>query len=115
MLEVHDLYVGYYKDLSDPSREYSRKVRTVLRGISGIVRHAEVFSISRYGIFSWQVLSHKVMRWLVPGFLVGLFIASAALAEERWIYLLAFINPPPTITNPGSIRVITLAIAIPIE
>jgi hypothetical protein len=37
-------------------------------------------------LFGWQVLSHKLMRWLVPAFLVGLFTVSLALREQHWLY-----------------------------
>lgn len=76
---------GYYKDLADPALEYERKVRTVLRGMTGLARHWNVMLPWRFGLFGWQVFSHKVMRWLVPIFLVGLFAASASL-QQHWLY-----------------------------
>ena len=50
--------VGIYKDVQDPGLEYNRKMRTVIRGITAIARHPEVFkpfipwgcSPSRYGV-----------------------------------------------------------------
>jgi glycosyltransferase involved in cell wall biosynthesis len=83
--------LGYYKDLKDPGKEYQRKVRTVLRGITAIVRHPDVLNVFRFGLFSLQVWSHKVMRWGVPWFLVLLFAVSAVLAQTGALYLLAFI------------------------
>lgn len=77
--------LGYYKDVSDPSKEYNRKYRTVLRGITSLMG-SEVLNPARYGFFSFQVFSHKVMRWLVPWFLLSTFLFSIALAEQHWIY-----------------------------
>ena len=36
----------------------------------------------RYGFFAFQLLSHKVMRYLVPEFLLGTFFLSLALARS---------------------------------
>jgi glycosyltransferase involved in cell wall biosynthesis len=78
--------LGYYKDLADPQREYQRKVRTVLRGMTAVVRHADVLNLLRFGLFAWQVWSHKIMRWLVPWFLLLLFLANLALLGTRPVY-----------------------------
>lgn len=80
---------GIYRDIKDPSKEYQRKVRTAVRGMTGLARLAGVLNPLRYGVFALQVWSHKVMRWLVPWFLLGLFVASVALVHEHPIYRLA--------------------------
>jgi glycosyltransferase involved in cell wall biosynthesis len=80
--------LGYYPALRDERREYQRKLRTVLRGITGLMRNLTVLDIARFGLFSVQVWSHKVMRWLVPWFLLLLLIASVELAADSWFYSL---------------------------
>lgn len=83
--------LGYYKDLKDPAREYQRKVRTVLRGITAIALHTDVLSVRRFGVFALQVWSHKVMRWGVPWFLLGLFLVNWSLLGHGWFYTLALL------------------------
>jgi glycosyltransferase involved in cell wall biosynthesis len=61
--------VGIYKDVVDSGLEYQRKMRTVIRGITAIARHPEVLNPFRMGMFSFQVWSHKIMRWGVPWFM----------------------------------------------
>ena len=56
------------------------RVRIVIRSIHGLVREARMLNPFRYGFFSFQLLSHKVMRYLVPEFLFGTFFLSLALA-----------------------------------
>lgn len=81
--------LGYYRDLKDPSREYQRKVRTVLRGMTGLCRHADVLNPTHFGWFALQVFSHKLMRWAVPWALLGLLLTTAALADDSgWFRLL---------------------------
>lgn len=83
--------LGYYRDLKDPRKEYLRKVRTVLRGMAGLARHKEVLSPSRFGLFAFQVFSHKLMRWLVPWFLLGLLVVTFPLASAHPLYGLALL------------------------
>ncbi len=83
--------VGIYSSIKDERREYQRKYRTVLRGITGLLRHPEVLNPITFGLFAFQVWSHKVMRWLVPWFLLILFGASLALTGEGWPYDLALL------------------------
>jgi cellulose synthase/poly-beta-1,6-N-acetylglucosamine synthase-like glycosyltransferase len=84
--------LGYYKDLADPQKEYQRKVRTVLRGMTAVVRHADVLNLFRFGLFAWQVWSHKIMRWLVPWFLLLLFLTNLALLGTRPIYTVMLVG-----------------------
>jgi glycosyltransferase involved in cell wall biosynthesis len=77
---------GYYSDIKDERREYQRKLRTVIRGISAICVKPQVLNPFYFGFFSWQVWSHKIMRWLVPWFLIMALLANIALFETHWIY-----------------------------
>jgi glycosyltransferase involved in cell wall biosynthesis len=84
--------LGFYTDLQDPAKEYQRKIRTVIRGMTGLSRHAEVMSLSRFGFFAIQVISHKLMRWLSPLFFIIFFLISAILADSGLFYGLIFIG-----------------------
>ena len=84
--------LGFYQDLKDPSKEYQRKIRTVIRGMTGLSRHAEVLGFGKFGFFSFQVISHKLMRWLTPWFLLLFFIFNALIADEGAFYSLLFIG-----------------------
>ena len=44
--------LGFYQDLKDPSKEYQRKIRTVIRGMTGLSRHAEVLNFGKFGFFA---------------------------------------------------------------
>jgi glycosyltransferase involved in cell wall biosynthesis len=83
--------VGLYKDIKDPSREFERKVRTALRGMAALGRIPEVLNPFRYGLFSFQVWSHKVMRWLVPWFLVGLLVSNLLLVGVHPAFAILFL------------------------
>lgn len=82
---------GYYKDVADAKKEYDRKVRTVIRGITGLVRQREVLNPFKFGFFSFQVWSHKVMRWLEPWFMLLLLVVNFLLLGKGAFYQLTFL------------------------
>jgi cellulose synthase/poly-beta-1,6-N-acetylglucosamine synthase-like glycosyltransferase len=83
--------VGSYRDLEDEKKEYHRKVRTVLRGIRVFMNHVYLLNPFRYGFFSWQLLSHKLFRWMVPFAMILAFVSNMFLARESIYYLVAFL------------------------
>jgi len=84
--------LGFYEDLKDPSKEYARKVRTVLRGMTGLSRHLDVLNMRKFGLYAFQVISHKLMRWAVPWFLMALLLVSVFVATHGWFYQLALLG-----------------------
>ena len=78
--------VGYYKNIADSTKEFDRKVRTVVRGITVFKKNLNLLNFRKYGIFSWQLFSHKLCRWLVPISLILLFISNLFLARSSWFY-----------------------------
>jgi len=70
---------GYYRNLNDERREFERKVRTVARGIAVFAANLRMLNVFRYGLFAWQLASHKLCRWLVP------FALLVAAASNAWL------------------------------
>lgn len=83
--------MGYYVDIEDDSKEFERKIRTVLRGLTVFLTHLEFINIFRYGLFSYQYLCHKMMRWLVPLFLIFAFSVNAFLSIGSIVYRIIFL------------------------
>jgi cellulose synthase/poly-beta-1,6-N-acetylglucosamine synthase-like glycosyltransferase len=82
--------IGYYRAIVDESREFERKIRTVLRGIAAVMANRDMLNPLRYGIFAWQLWSHKICRWLVPFFMILALISNGMLIG-RPRYLALFI------------------------
>ena len=80
--------VHTYKAVKTEEQEFSRKVRTVLRGISTLFSVSEVLNPFRYGFFSWQIFSHKLCRWLVPFFGIFALIGSWILSPSSNLFLI---------------------------
>lgn len=73
--------------------ELKRKIRISAGGLQASWRLRDLLNPWRYGVFSWQFFSHKVMRWtLAPLALPFVFMSNAALAWTGSIfYVLLFI------------------------
>jgi cellulose synthase/poly-beta-1,6-N-acetylglucosamine synthase-like glycosyltransferase len=63
--------------------ELKRKIRIAAGGIQAVVRLAPILNIFRYGILTFQYISHRVLRWtLAPIFLPVLFFLNIYLAFQ---------------------------------
>jgi len=78
--------IGYYRNLVDQRKEYERKVRTVVRGISVFMRSLSLLNPVRYHLFAWQLFSHKLCRWLVPFAMIGALLSNLVLAASSPFY-----------------------------
>ncbi len=84
--------VGYYKNLADERKEYERKVRTVVRGISVFMRSLALLNPLQYHVFAWQLLSHKLCRWMVPFALITALVSNGILALQPGVYRVLFLG-----------------------
>lgn len=71
-------------------KELKMRVRIIAQTFTDLWRHRSMLNPLHSGFYGVQLLSHKVMRYLVPFFLMGLFVASAVLAPGSLAYRLAF-------------------------
>jgi hypothetical protein len=85
--------IGYYQNIADEKKEFDRKVRTVLRGISVLMRNLSLLDFRKYGMFSWQLFSHKLCRWCVPFFLLFALIANISLlSDDGVLYVVSLLT-----------------------
>jgi cellulose synthase/poly-beta-1,6-N-acetylglucosamine synthase-like glycosyltransferase len=81
--------LGYYLAVSSQGREFRRKVRTVLRGMAAFFANRDLWNPFRYGLFTWEIVSHKLLRWAVPVWLILAFVLSIVGAFDsvflRWL------------------------------
>ncbi|MCJ7736198.1 MAG: glycosyltransferase [Anaerolineae bacterium] len=70
--------------------EWRRRVRIAAGGFQAMHRLRGLLS-PRYGLTAFQYVSHKVLRWLAPFFMIIAFVANVSLldiAVLRWIFWL---------------------------
>lgn len=83
--DTHSL--AYYKTVPSSQQEFRRKVRTVTRGLEVLFRNLRILNPLRFGFFSLQIISHKLFRWLVPFFLIIVFLTNLFLVTKHHFYL----------------------------
>lgn len=91
--------VGSMTSVKDMSREFERKVRTSIRGMTTLFAFGRLLNPLRFGVFALELWSHKVLRWGVPFSLLAAFVSSVlllpspffafALAVQVLFYVLA--------------------------
>ena len=79
--------LGFYPNIKDETKEYSRKLRTVIRGMAALYRKAHILNPLKYGLFSIQLFSHKLMRWLVPWFMLSTLVLNILLLNQHILYV----------------------------
>lgn len=82
---------GTMSAVKDNRDEFGRKVRTLIRGMTALAYKKKLLNPWRFPLFSLELISHKIMRWLVPFFLVVLFFSNMMLVDCSF-YLLFFIG-----------------------
>lgn len=81
--------IGSMTSVKDPRQEFARKVRTLNRGLATLFAYFPLLNVVRYGTFGFFLLSHKLVRWLVPFFMITA-LGGAAVAGTKF-YAVVFV------------------------
>jgi cellulose synthase/poly-beta-1,6-N-acetylglucosamine synthase-like glycosyltransferase len=80
--------IAYEPAKESHGAEFSRKVRIMTRGLTGVKRHAVLLDPRRAGFYAVQLLTHKVLRRLVFVPLVISGLSATSLARRHRFYAL---------------------------
>ena len=75
--------ICYVPRVSSLHREYRRKVRTMTRGLETLWFKRHLMNPFRHGSFALMLISHKLVRWLVPWALLAGLLGVAVLAVSQ--------------------------------
>ncbi|MHB1698765.1 MAG: glycosyltransferase family 2 protein [Acidobacteriaceae bacterium] len=67
---------------ASPRREFSMRVRVMARAVAGLLSVPDLLLPWNSPWIALQLWSHKLLRWMVPLFLAGLFFSSACLLQS---------------------------------
>ena len=94
--------VAYEEAIGNVAEEFSMRVRVMVRGMRGILFMRRLLNPWKFGFVSFQLFSHKVLRWMVPLFLLMLLVSNlfllgsplfdAALALQLLFYGIALVG-----------------------
>ncbi len=82
--------VAYEETTETSDEEFGMRVRVISRGMRGLWYMRNLFNPFRYGFVSFQLFSHKVLRWMVPFLLPFLLISNLFLVGHPF-YNLTFV------------------------
>lgn len=68
--------------------EFRMRVRIMEQTMSALRRYREVLSLRRHGMFAFQMLSHKVLRYAVSALLLVAFVSNLVIVNQSVIYQL---------------------------
>ena len=73
-------------------KELKMRVRVIAQTFTDLWRHRAMMNPFRSGFYAVQLLSHKVMRYAVPFFLIAILIASGINAPHSLLYSIVFLG-----------------------
>jgi cellulose synthase/poly-beta-1,6-N-acetylglucosamine synthase-like glycosyltransferase len=82
--------VAYEETTETSKEEFGMRVRVISRGMNGLWYMRNLFNPFKYGFISFQLFSHKVLRWMIP-FMLPLLLVSNFLLIGKLFYNLCFI------------------------
>jgi len=84
----HPASIHYYRVTQSIGSEFVRKRRTALNGLVVLFTSLDLANPFRYGIFSFQLLSHKLCRFTAPFLLLLMLVANVRLAMDSTFFQL---------------------------
>jgi cellulose synthase/poly-beta-1,6-N-acetylglucosamine synthase-like glycosyltransferase len=78
--------VCYEETLNRGVHELSMRVRVAIRSINALICERRFLNPWRYGLFAWQLWSHKLLRYASPFLWLIAFGANLALAPKHPLY-----------------------------
>lgn len=75
------------------SQEWGMRIRVIRGGMTGLAYAKAILNPFKYFVASFQLISHKIFRWLIPVFAILLFITNgiSIATETSFIMLVLFI------------------------
>ncbi|HEY3767862.1 MAG TPA: glycosyltransferase family 2 protein [Candidatus Angelobacter sp.] len=97
-----DRALAYEETTQSTAEEFSMRVRVVTRAMRGLLSVSDLLQPWKFAWTAFQLWSHKIMRWMVPLFLIVLLAANlmlldipfyrAILALQLFFYAAAVLN-----------------------
>ena len=79
-----DRALAYEETTQSTSEEFSMRVRVVTRAMRGLLSVSDLLKPWKFAWPAFQLWSHKIMRWMVPLFLIALAVANSLLLDSSF-------------------------------
>jgi cellulose synthase/poly-beta-1,6-N-acetylglucosamine synthase-like glycosyltransferase len=78
--------LAFEETTEKPKDEFKMRVRVIVRGMNGLLYMRSLLNPFKNPFIAFQLISHKVLRWLVPIFCVIILCANILLAFQSLFY-----------------------------
>jgi glycosyltransferase involved in cell wall biosynthesis len=78
--------VSIEKTSKSRAEEFKMRCRVVTRAISGLAHMRKILNPFKFPKYSFQLFSHKILRWCVPVFIIIVFMSNLLLLEDKFYY-----------------------------
>jgi len=82
--------IAYDEPPSSVKGETKTRIRQTSKNLIGTLRRWGWRGSIKHPFVSWGLLSHKILRWLTPFFMLGAFISNLFLLNEEFFYQALF-------------------------
>jgi len=79
-----DRALAYEETTESTSEEFAMRVRVITRGMRGLLSISELLKPWKHPWIAFQLFSHKILRWMVPLFLLLLLAVNFALINQPY-------------------------------
>ena len=79
--------IAYEQTAGRAKEEFAMRIRVIVRGMTGMIFVRSLFNPFKYPYVSYQLISHKILRWLVPIFSLLLLASNTFLTGRHEIFL----------------------------
>ena len=73
------------------TQEFKMRIRVIVRGMNGLLYMKTLLNPFQYPYVSFQLFSHKILRWFVPVFCISAFISNSFLVMDNVYYRILFL------------------------
>jgi cellulose synthase/poly-beta-1,6-N-acetylglucosamine synthase-like glycosyltransferase len=77
-----DRALAYEETTKSTREEFAMRVRVVTRAMRGLMSVSDVLKPWKFAWPAFQLWSHKILRWMVPLFLLAIFISNLFLLDK---------------------------------
>jgi len=75
----------------DAAVEFKRQVRITNRTLWALYRNAHLMNVFKYPLFAFEMISHKLLRFTVPIFMIFLLLINILISSESELYYILLI------------------------
>ena len=81
--------IAYETTTEHTSEELRMRIRVITRGMNGLLHMRALLNPFKFGFVAFQLISHKILRWLIPVMMIALLVSNFFLLGH-WFYNLTF-------------------------